>query len=301
VRARLTRSEEGERLSPSYLNEFEACAYSWFLRRGLGIKEKQTEIETIDQRELGTLYHRILQRLFERIKVEDARFRSDRLPRYKELLVQEADAALEEARASEGAFQESVYAMLRSRLINALSAYLDADAERLHSCAVLGAEFPLKRAYSELGLSLSGIADLVLRTDEETLAIVDFKTGLMPAAAALVPDEAGFMGDLQMASYIRMLEGDGASKVRSARFYSIDNRRFRHVVADEERSRANSLLPLRREEYDDALKAVDETMETVAGALEESAYPVPQPGYRAACATCKVLAVCRLPYAGGEP
>ena len=301
LRARLTRSEDGERISPTNLNEFGACAYSWFLKRGLGIKEKQTEIETIGQRELGTLYHRILERLFDRIQKEEARFRRERLELYKGYLVEEADAALEEARTNEGAFQESVYAMLRPKLISALSAYLDADAERLDSCAVLGAEYPLKRAYPELGLALSGVADLVLKQNDGKLAVVDFKTGLMPSAADLVLDESGLLGDLQMASYIRMAESDGDAEVRAARFYSIDNRNFRHVLADEEPSTANARLPLSREEYDGALEAVDEAMEAVAGALDGAAYPVPPLGSRAACATCQVLAVCRLPFAGGEP
>jgi hypothetical protein len=301
VRARLTRSEDGERLSPTNLNEFNACAYSWFLRRGLGVREKQTEIETIDQRELGTLYHRILQRLFDRIQTEDARFRQERLPLYKDFLVQEVDAALEEARANEGAFQESVYAMLKPRLISALSAYLDADAARLDSCAILGAEFPLKREYPELGPALSGVADLVLKMNDGSLAIVDFNTGLMPATADLVPDADGLLGDLQMASYVRMAEGDGSVQVRAARFYSIDNRNFRPVLADEERLRANARLPLSRDEYGTALDAVDETMQAAAGALVGAEYPVPPPGSRAACATCRVISVCRLPFAGGEP
>ncbi len=300
LRARLTGSEEGDRVSPTGLNEFGACAYSWFLRRGLGIKEKQTEIETIDQRELGTLYHRILQRLFERIRREDARFRRDRLERYREFLVEETDAALAEARAAEGAFQESVYAMLRSKLIAALSAYLEADAPRLDACEILGAEFPLKRAYPELGLALSGIADLVLRKNDGSLAVVDFKTGLMPTSGALVPDDEGLLGDFQMASYVRMAE-NGEETVRAARFYSIDHRQFRHVLADDEKTRANARLPLSREGYDAALDALDEAMEAVAGALDGAAYPVPPLGYRAACAACKVLSVCRLPFAGGEP
>jgi hypothetical protein len=60
----------------------------------------------------------------------------------------------------------------------------------------------------------------------------------------------------------------------------------------------DSCLP---EEYGGALEAVDEAMEAVAGSLDGAAYPVPPLGSRAACATCQVLAVCRLPFAGGEP
>jgi hypothetical protein len=50
------------RIAPTDLNEYTLCPFKWVLERALLIREKQTEIETIDQRDMGKLYHRILER-----------------------------------------------------------------------------------------------------------------------------------------------------------------------------------------------------------------------------------------------
>ncbi|OHE68112.1 MAG: hypothetical protein A2Z99_15335 [Treponema sp. GWB1_62_6] len=308
IRNRLTRASEGARISPTDLNEFAACPYSWFLRRGLGIREKDTEIATVDQRELGSLYHRVLERLFIWIRETDGRFRAERLVVYKEALARETDAALAEAAVNEGAFQESVYGMLRGRLFASLAAYLDADSTRLDSAAITGAELPLRRPYDECGLALSGVADLVALKNDGTYALVDFKTGLMPRAADLVCDDEGAIGDYQLASYIRMIEasdpgtsGSAPPRVSEARFYSIDYREFRQLLADHPERRSRTGIPVDREEYDASLAAVDDAVQAVAGALGGAHYPVPAPGRRNVCFACRVSTVCRLPFAGGEP
>lgn len=300
LRTRLAERDGDRKLSPTDLNDFLACPFSWLLRRGLGIQDKQTEIETVDQRDLGTLYHRILERLFRRIAAEETRFRADRLGRYLEFLEEELDAALAEGAAREGAFQESVYGMLRTRLSASLEAYLEKDAPLLDGCAILGAEHPLRRDYPEIGTALSGIADLVLRSNDGTLALVDFKTGLMPAAADLVGDEGEAPANLQMAAYIRMLEGEGSERVEQARFYSLDNRDYRRVVAAEGPKRSNSLLPLPRQEYQGAVDAVDAVLRSCASHLESGFYPVPPPAGRQVCASCAVTSVCRIVFSGGE-
>lgn len=300
LRSRLAERDGDRKLSPTDLNDFLACPFSWLLRRGLGIQEKQMEIETVDQRDLGKLYHRILERLFKRIAAEDARFRKENQKLYLNFLEEELDAALAEGAAREGAFQESVYGMLRTRLSASLGAYLETDSPLLDGCAILGAEHPLRRDYPEIGMALSGIADLVLRSNDGALALVDFKTGLMPAAADLVGDEKSAPANLQMASYIRMLEREGSERVEQARFYSLDNREYRHVVAAEGPKRSNALLPLPRQEYQGAVDAVDAVLRSCADHLQSGSYPVPPPAGRQVCASCAVTSVCRIVFSGAE-
>lgn len=306
LRTKLSKAADpdgrGPRVSPTDLSEFLACPFSWLLRRGLSVRERDAEIATVDQRDLGILYHRILERFFKAVAADGPRFRAERLDSYKALLDAEIDAALAEAAAGEGAFQESVYAMLRNRIGAALRAYLDADASRLDGRAVVGAELPLRKDYSDLAVALSGVCDLALRADDGSLEIVDFKTGRMPRAADLAPDETGALGDLQAACYAAMAEarGDG-EKVAAARFYSIDDREFR-VVLDEAgaEARKRGPLPLSRDEFEPCLAAVDEAVQAAAGALEGGAYPVPPPRDRSACPACRVQAVCRIRFAGGD-
>ncbi len=298
VLAKLADESGTPRLSPTDLNALEACPYSWFLRRCLAVSEKDTEISGVDARELGILYHAILERLFARIAGEDARFRSERIGRYLELLEEEIEAAIVELRSREGAFQESVYEMYRTRISSALRSFLSASREELDGAAMVGAELPLRRDYPDYGFALTGISDLVLRTDAGPLALYDFKTGEPPRTADLLPDEEGSLADVQIAAYVRMLERDGAEQVERAAFYSIEKREYKRVIHPD--GSARSALPVPRTEYDGALSALDESMEAAAGLIRGGSFPVPPPAGREVCASCRVSSVCRIPYAGGE-
>jgi hypothetical protein len=296
--ARLCETAEAPRLSPTDLNEIAACPFSWLLRRGLGVREKETEIETVDVRELGTLYHRILERLFIRIGAEDPRFRADRLELYQSFLGEEIDAALKEKRRSEGSFQESVYEMYRTRISSALGAFLSEASPGLDGQSIAGTELPLRRDYPEYGVALSGKADLAFRSDSGSLTVLDFKTGKTPAVSALAPDETGTLGDYQMAAYVRLLETGRAEKVSEAAFYSIENREFRPVVSGK-KNPGRFGVPCSREDFEGSLRAVDEAVEAAAATVTEAFFPVPPPALRAVCRTCRVSAVCRVPFAGG--
>jgi hypothetical protein len=283
------------RISPTDLNGYLECPLAWMLQRGLGIWEKQTGIETIDQRDLGILYHRILERFFTRRR--GAPFRAEELETYKQDIMEETRAVLDEARAEEGAFQESVYGMLRERICAALKDYLEADAESLGGAEILGAEFPLRKMEAPSGPALTGIADLVLKKAGDRLILRDFKTAVIPRPGDLLAEgEDPAPANVQMAAYINMLEAEGIGVVEDARFYSLDNREFRGVV-NAEGSRKK--LPKRREEYDKEVAGVDRVFAALRESMERGTYPVPAPGDRGNCFSCRVSSVCRVPFAGG--
>ncbi|MFA6508520.1 MAG: PD-(D/E)XK nuclease family protein [Treponemataceae bacterium] len=296
---RLCESAEDAHVSPTDLNELASCPFSWMLRRGLGIREKETEIETVDARELGTLYHRILERFFLRVAAEDPRFRAEKLTRYVEFLVEEIDAALAERRRQEGSFQESVYEMYKTRILSSLESFLRDVSAELDGQNLLGAELPLRRAYPEYDISLAGKADLAFSSDSGALSIYDFKTGLTPTTASLALNDAGALGDYQMAAYVRLLETGKTDQVSEAAFYSIENREFRTVVSERKKRGSRYGIPCPREEYENILQAVDEAVEAAAATVREAFFPVPPPGRRRPCRECRVSAVCRLPFSGG--
>jgi hypothetical protein len=287
--------KEDPRLSPTDLNAYLDCPLAWMLQRGLGIWEKQTGIETIDQRDLGILYHRILERFFTRL--QGGLFRVEQLERYKKDIMEDVEAVLEEARSEEGAFQESVYGMLRNRINAALTDYLEADAEALAGAEILGAEFPLRKKAPAPGPALAGIADLVLKQEGDRLILRDFKTAVIPGAGELLAEEGEPAPvNVQMAAYINMLEAGGTGVVEDARFYSLDNREFREVLRAEG---SRGKLPKRREDYDKEVAGVDLVLDALRESMEKGIYPTPAPGNRDGCSSCKVSSVCRVPFAGG--
>ncbi|MDR2446282.1 MAG: PD-(D/E)XK nuclease family protein [Treponema sp.] len=287
---------EDVRLSPSDLDEYLACPFKWVLQRGLGVKEKQTEIETLDQRDLGRLYHSILERLWIRIQENHGRFQIQELDVYKKYLDEEMRQAIDKAQNNEGYFQKPIYDMLKPRVKAALEDYLDRDAENLNGKTIAGAEYPLRKTYAAAP-ALSGIADIVLNDEEGGHIIRDYKTKTIPSAAELWANEDDFPSNVQMASYIAMLEASGAGNrdaaaespiVKDARFYSIDNREFRPVI-DEDNPHS---------EYEKEIAAVDLVVEKIAAAMRGGEYMTPKTISRAVCRDCVVSSVCRKPYIG---
>ncbi|MDR2486177.1 MAG: PD-(D/E)XK nuclease family protein [Treponema sp.] len=300
--------EEVLRLTPTDLNKYIACPFKWVLQRGLLIREKQTGIETVDQQDLGILYHRILERLFMRIKQERGRFRREDISAYKIYLIEETQEALAEARSAEGAFQESIYAMLENRIVAALSDYLESDKAILNRAEILGAEYPLRKIYSPTEPLLTGIADLVLAYEDGGLILTDFKTGLLPAKKDIHAEERDAPENVQMAAYIAMLEnrhaaadqdgGDKPKAVKTARFYSIDKRTYLQVVSEKEE---NEKKHIPRTAYEKEVAAVDKVFAAVWEAMNRGSYQIPKNPKPDICGTCKVSSVCRIPFTGGKP
>jgi RecB family exonuclease len=284
---RFSYKEEGdaitERLSPTDLDEYLDCPFAWVLSRGLNVKEQRTDIETLDQRDLGNLYHRILEKFFTWLKGDEGVFRGSDLEAYKKRLNEEIKTAIDEAQNRDGYFQKPMFDMLRPRIQAALESYLEADVETLNGCEVLGAEYPLRKNYVE-GRILSGVADLVLEKDGYILT--DFKTSYIPNVKDLRIAETDFPKSIQMAAYINMFEMGATERteaVKTARFYSLDNREFRYVVSEESPRGA----------YDGEVGAVDTLAALAMDAMGRGDYRAPDNRLRKDCLNCSVLSVCR--------
>jgi RecB family exonuclease len=280
-------------ISPTDLNEYNDCPFKWVLRRGLGIQEKQTEIETINQKDLGTLYHAILESLFKTIKDNDSRFRAEDLPVYiNNYLPQEITKALIEAEHKEGFFQKSIYAMLEQRIVSALSYYLEADKQTLNGAEVTGSEYALRKTYTDSETALTGVADLVMYNEDATYTIIDFKTGVIPGRKDIrINDNDDFPRNVQIAAYIAMLEQTSDARVSTAQFYSIDRRKFHKAVAEK-----NEDDKISRSAYDKEVVSVDMIFSRVTTAIKHGDYTVPASHNRKECASCTLASVCRMSF-----
>ncbi|MCA1949049.1 MAG: PD-(D/E)XK nuclease family protein [Treponema sp.] len=301
--AKLTTSvhKNPNHISPTDINNFINCPFQWLLTRGLGIEELELEIETIGQKDIGILYHLILEEFFQSIgQSPGQRIRANETEAYKNLIQEIMKRKLEGQRNREGAFQESVYEMLAERIQEHLFAYLDQELPGLDSCAVLGPEYPLSLFYKNLDIYLSGKADLILMDNEGKLVIVDFKTKNTPKPKELYFNNDGLVTNLQMAAYIKMAEAQIGSPVGRAVFYSIEERKNTWVVHPEGPKTKRSPLPLPRLDYEDVLKHLDMVLADMAASIRKGSFPVVDRAYRSICSQCPVKAVCRITFSGGD-
>ena len=297
----LTTKREAHHISPTDINNFISCPFQWLLARGLAISEPQLEIETIGQKDIGILYHAILEAFFNELKKAPGnRIQKSEIPQYKNLMADLIGQKLQEQRQNEGAFQESVYEMLSERIREHLFYFLDSQIPNLESSAVLGPEYPLKLHYKELGIYLAGTADLILLDNQDRLIIMDFKTNNTPKNSELCFDSNGRVANLQMAAYIRMAEDQLKAKVDRAYFYSIEQRASISVIHPDGPVRSNAKLPLSREQYEPVLQFLDKTLAIMVQSLKTGHYPVVEPAERKFCLSCNLASVCRITFSGGD-
>ncbi len=298
---RLTTKKDTNHISPTDINNFINCPFQWLLTRGLGIEELELEIETIGQKDIGILYHLILEAFFKAIAQSPGkRIRANEMEGYKGLIQEIIRQKLEEQRKSEGAFQESVYEMLAERIQEHLFAYLEQELPGLDSCEVLGPEYPLRLLYKDLGIYLSGIADLILMDNKGKLIIIDYKTKNTPKSKELYFNTEGLVTNLQMASYIKMAEAQIGAQVGRAVFYSIEERKNTRVIHPEGPKNKRSQLPKMRPDYEPVLEYLDEVLADMVASLREGSFPVVDRAYRKICSPCPVKAVCRINFSGGD-
>jgi CRISPR/Cas system-associated exonuclease Cas4 (RecB family) len=164
----------------------------------------------------------------------------------------------------------------------------------------LGPEYPLRKQYPELGIYLAGTADLILMDTTGELIIVDYKTNNAPKKKDLVLDTNGMVSNVQMAAYITMAENQLKTTVGRASFYSIEQRSSIKVIDPAGPPKTNSVLPVKRADYEPVLTALNNTLTDIVQYLTTGQYPVAAPANRSVCTDCPVKAVCRINFSGGE-
>ena len=298
---RLTTKGESNHISPTDINQFITCPFQWLLTNGLGITEAQLEIETIGQKDIGILYHCILESFFNYIKEQPGkRIYANKVDHYKAVIQDLIKDKISAQRNQEGAFQESVYEMLSDRIREHLFAYLEQNIPSLDECSVIGPEYPLRKHYADLGIYLAGTADLILMDRVEQLIIIDFKTNWVPQKKDLLPDEDRRVSNFQIAAYISMAEEQLQRAVSQASFYSIEQRTNIEVIHPAGPQKKNSKLPVIRSDYTPVLESLDQTLALMVEYLKNGKYPVVDPADRRRCTACPVKAVCRINFSGGE-
>ncbi|AEJ18236.1 PD-(D/E)XK nuclease family protein [Gracilinema caldarium] len=298
---RLTTKRDPNHISPTDINQFITCPHQWLLTRGLAIREPQLEIETIGQKEIGILYHAILEAFFNHLQeTPGRRIRASEIENYNRILKTIIKDKIADQQNEEGAFQESVYEMLFQRIKENLIIYLTNEIPTLDSCSVLGSEYHLRRHYPELDIYLAGTADLILMDTEGQLIIIDFKTNNAPKKRELWLDSSGMVSNFQIAAYIKMAEQQLKTTVSRAAFYSIEQRMNVKVIDPEGPSKKNTILPVKRTDYEPVLTKLDETLALMVDYLKIGNYPVVHPANRGICTSCPVKAVCRINFSGGD-
>jgi ATP-dependent helicase/nuclease subunit B len=173
--------------SASRLESYRACPFMFFVRHVLGLEPREDPVEGLDGRQLGTIYHRILEEVYQASEVTDP----SSLEQLLAALPIVAERVLDDAPRREG-FRETAWwkqtrqeivtnAALSLSALDELRGKLDSkfDADFVPCCheARFFGSHALTVTDGQDQFRLHGVIDRVDRSSDGRLLIIDYKTG----------------------------------------------------------------------------------------------------------------------------
>ncbi len=167
--------------SPSRLESYVTCGFFFFLGSVLGLEAREEPMEGLDARQLGNIYHRILQDVYGDAMVTDP----TSLEQLLEVLPRVAEQVLDEAPRREG-FRETAWWVQTGREIEdkvrrSLEALQEENGNWVptHFEAPFGVrgQPPLVVDAVDDSLRLRGFIDRVDVTSDGMVRVIDYKTG----------------------------------------------------------------------------------------------------------------------------
>lgn len=278
------------RLSPTHVDRFRRCPFSYLLTNGLGLDELVLEIDPEDPALLGMLYHDILAAFFEELAASGQRFEASRLDELRAKLGSIADSFHERRR---GMIPDVVYEARRELFDRIADALLANDAALIGGHEPLLAEEWQREAGSGDGFVLVGRVDRVTRGADGRVVLVDYKKSGTPAqkelnagsADAGMAVEEKRLGSVQIPLYVRLLESAGM-EVAGAGYYSLEKGRYLCVFDD--RPESPKKCAMTRERLDQIIAVVDDIVAGIASRIRGGDFTCEEQ-----CSRCDFSAVCR--------
>lgn len=222
------------RISPTHLEAFAACPFSYFFNRVMGLEELSWTADPERPQDVGNLYHRVLELFFSDLKERAEPLLPDRAEAYERLLREILRRATGGYAERYTALHPVALAARRERIAEDLVALLHRQLERLSGMAVAATE----RWFDTLldgRVHLYGKVDRV-DTDPSTggARILDYKKRGLPSASEVTGrkrnGDATEVTSFQIPFYLFLAEENGIS-VDEAGYESVEDRRYKPVFA----------------------------------------------------------------------
>ena len=285
------------RISQSGLHLFSDCPAQWFLSSALSIDEEDTDAELFNPRYIGIICHRILERLYQRIRENDRVFISAHLADYREW----AESIFNETVHSQTDFRGPLAApfieSIKKRSLKSVDFVLMFDAEKLDGYAPYLMEGELQHRSGDI--LYHGLVDRISYQEAEGRAvIIDYKTGKVPSATDYTSEA---MRDFQMPMYIFLAENRLKQEVLHAFFLGITKEERRYIVNDKEVIPQGSARSSKtREEFEPSIQAFLQIAQEYAQQVGKEDFRKPASVQWQDCMGCPFHTICRTTFTVGE-
>jgi hypothetical protein len=278
------------------LNVYYSCSLFWLYDRVFGTEEFSLEAALLDDTSLGILYHKILEKIFAKIKNEDRVFDSGRLDVYKNWALEITREAIKEHPAFKGPLAVPLVSPQAAGMSKKIERLLELEADNFNGYEVSELELPV--SFKAGDLLIKGIIDRVSVSPDGAPVIIDYKTNYLPEQTAAEDLPEVPLSEFQMPLYIKLYEEMAAAKeedsreVQGAFFYSVNGRRLKAVVGETAGGRSKAPV---REEYEPFLSAAEKQIEEFGRKVKALDF-TPKSIRIGDCLGCAYKTVCRTVY-----
>ena len=285
------------RISQSGLHLFSGCPAQWFLSSALSIDEEDTDAELFNPRYIGIICHRILERLYQRIRENDRVFISAHLADYREW----AESIFNETVHSQTDFRGPLAApfieSIKKRSLKSVDFVLTFDAEKLDGYAPYLMEGELQHRSGDI--LYHGLVDRIAYQEAEGRAVIlDYKSGKVPSATDYTSEA---MRDFQMPMYIFLAENRLKQEVLHAFFLGITKEERKYIVNDKEVIPQDSSRSSKtREEFEPSIQAFLQIAQAYAQQVGMEDFRKPAAVQWQDCMSCPFHTICRTTFTVGE-
>ena len=277
-------------VSSTSAEDFFDCPYRFFLRYGLDLEEPETAELAVDPRTAGTLYHKVLQRLFERIKTEGGRFEPAKIGVYRRILEEILPQTFDDYARRRPKFLEPAWTETMDRAGYYAATLLELEAEYFPGYRITELEYraeePLRAACAGNPAVLIGRIDRISASNRGHL-ILDYKS----RCGIRVGDVRGDSGTVsfQLPLYVRLAEAEGF-EVTEACYAGLKDGKYFPILSD----RDPKAIP--REEMDEIIGGILDLIEKMLKRIESGDFSLPRDDAGVRCGGCDFRTICRERY-----
>jgi hypothetical protein len=283
------------RLSATDMNGFYTCPALWFFRKILSLSVFSLEAKLLDDTSLGNLYHRILEKLFIKIREEDGVFQPAHLEKYFSFIHACTGDEVRAHPAFQGPLAVPLMVSQAGVITRRLQRLLETEAVKLPGYAVSDC-IEKYLGFVQDDMIFVGKIDRVSVSPGGGPVIIDYKTGDPPTGAASRESPDSPLRDFQMAMYVQLYEQEKELPVENGYFFSVHRRTISGVFKDSTRDDPRS----GREKYQYTLEVFDKYARDFAEAVKDMKFTVQHVPLKT-CAGCDYKTLCRTVYTLNPP
>jgi RecB family exonuclease len=280
----LTSSERMLQVSPTSLDRFITCPFSYLTTYVLKLEERDFQPDLQQARRVGTLIHRCYEQFFTYLKQERAGvFDAAALDEYRVVMEQIIDRQLKRLRKRADGPAEAAFWRLRRFIRDQVPLLLDQECTRFDQWITEELELEASCIDTERQIEFTGRIDrLSIEPESRRAALIDYKKKNHTSPKSFSEAAAGPVS-YQLPMYLYLVEHSDSlpDSVTDALYYDVTEGSYVSVLP-------NSRYQITRERFDQLIQEMLGKADGMREALRELKVTTPS-----SCVSCRFRDVCR--------